>query len=96
MNASAPVRTSTLAIASLVGGIAGWTLLPLLGSLVAIITGHMARAEIRRDPGLQGDGLAIAGLVMGWASVILSVLAVVAVVLFFGGLIGLLAVFGHH
>jgi hypothetical protein len=56
----------------------------------------MARAEIRRDPGLQGDGLAIAGLVMGWASVILSVLAVVAVVLFFGGLIGLLAVFGHH
>ena len=44
-----PARTtSSLAIASLVSGILGWTLLPVLGTLVAIVTGHMARAEIRR------------------------------------------------
>ncbi len=92
----APRQTSTLAIVSLIGGIAGWTLLPFIGSLLAIISGHMARAEIRRNPSLDGDGLAIAGLVMGWLVVAITVLSVVAVVLFFGGLLGLLAVFGHH
>jgi hypothetical protein len=43
-------QTSSLATISLVSGILGWTLVPWLGSLVAIITGHMARAEIRRNP----------------------------------------------
>ena len=39
-------QTSALAITSLVSGILGWTLLPFIGTIVAIITGHMARAEI--------------------------------------------------
>ncbi len=44
-----PVRqNSTLAIISLVAGILGWTLLPFLGSLVAIVTGHLARKESAR------------------------------------------------
>ena len=80
-------ENSTLAIVSLVAGILGWTLLPLLGSIVAIVTGHLARAEIRREPErLEGDGLAVAGLVLGWASVVLSLLAVLAFAVFFGGL----------
>ena len=83
-----PVRqNSTLAIISLVAGILGWTLLPLLGSLGGIIFGHMARGEIRRSNGqLDGDGLAITGLVLGWASVALWVIALLAFILFFGGL----------
>ena len=48
-------QTSALAITSLIAGILGWTLLPWLGSLVAVITGHMARAEIRRKSGLPND-----------------------------------------
>lgn len=85
---NAPIKqTNNLAIVSLVSGILGWSLLPWLGSLVAIITGHMARAEIRRNPDTQeGDGLAIAGLVMGWGAVALTVLAIAAIFLFFGGL----------
>ncbi|MFT3756005.1 MAG: DUF4190 domain-containing protein [Pseudoxanthomonas sp.] len=85
---NAPVRqTSTLAIISLVAGILGWTLFPFLGSIGAIITGHMARSEIRKSNGaLDGDGLAIGGLILGWAAVICAVLAVLAFVLFFGGL----------
>jgi hypothetical protein len=80
-------QTNNLAIVSLVSGILGWTLLPWVGSLVAIITGHMARAEIRRNADTQeGDGLAIAGLIMGWGMVALSVLAIVAIFMFFGGL----------
>ena len=82
-----PVRqNSTLAVISLVAGILGWTLLPFLGSLVAIVTGHMARKEIRQNPALDGDVMAIIGLVLGWVVVIGTVLAILAFVLFFGGL----------
>ena len=80
-------RTSTLAIISLVSGLLGWTLVPWLGSIAAIITGHMARAEIRREAETtEGDGFAIAGLVLGWSMVALSVLALIMIFLFFGGL----------
>lgn len=85
-------RTSSLAIISFVSGLAGWTLAPWLGSLIAIVTGHMARSEIRRDPqGVEGDGFAVAGLVLGWAMIVLSVLTVLAFILFFGGLAALAA-----
>jgi len=94
MNTS-PKPNSSLAVVSLVCGLLGWTLLPFLGSIVAIITGHMARAEIRRNPeALDGDGLAIAGLVLGWVSVALGLLAIVALVLFFGGIVALIAGLG--
>ena len=91
-----PIRqTNSLAVVSLVCGILGWTLLPFLGSLVAIICGHMARSEIRRSPQTQeGDGLAVAGLVMGYLVVAMSVLTMLAIILFFGGLAALLAFAG--
>ena len=82
-----PVRqTSTLAVISLVAGILGWTLLPFLGSLVAIVTGHMARKEIRQNAAFDGDAMAVIGLVLGWVAVIGTILAILAFVLFFGGL----------
>lgn len=95
MNVPAYRRTSTLAIVSLVAGILGWTLAPWLGSLVAIVTGHMARSEIRRDPqGVEGDGFAVAGLVLGWAMLVVSLLVLLAIILFFGGLAALVALAG--
>lgn len=60
-------KTNALAVISLVFGIL-W--LFWIGSLVAVITGHMARKEIERSGGAQsGDGLAIAGLVLGWIGI---------------------------
>lgn len=89
----APRQTSTLAIVSLVTGIASWTVLPFVASIVAIITGHMARAEIRRRPHeLEGDGLAITGLILGWLMVALALAGIAAFILFFGGLAWLAAV----
>ena len=83
-------QTSPLAITSLVAGILGWTLLPFLGTVVAIVTGHMARKQIRNGNGrLDGDGLAIAGLILGWAAVALWVIGLLVVVLFFGGIAAL-------
>jgi hypothetical protein len=90
-------QTSSLAIVSLVSGILGWTLVPWIGSVVAIITGHMARAEIRRNPDtMEGDGMALGGLILGWLSIALSLLVVIAIILFFGGLAAFLAVVAAH
>ncbi|MEO6172593.1 MAG: DUF4190 domain-containing protein [Arenimonas sp.] len=90
MNISAK-ETSPLAITSLICGILGWTVLPWLGSIVAIITGHMARKEIRANPATkEGDGMALAGLIMGYAMIIVSILTVIVIVLFFGGLLAVL------
>lgn len=91
---NAPIKeTSALALTSLISGILGWTVLPWLGSIVAIITGHMARSEIRANPDTkEGDGLALAGLVMGWAMMILSILTIIVIMLFFGGLLAFLGI----
>ncbi|KGK56041.1 hypothetical protein FHR53_003220 [Xanthomonas arboricola] len=85
-------QTSAMAIVSLVAGILGWTLIPFLGSICAIITGHLARAEIRRNPqGLEGDGLAIGGLILGWLAVAMWLVGIVIFILFFGGMAWLAA-----
>jgi hypothetical protein len=66
--------TSTMAIVSLVAGITGWTILPFLGAIVAIITGHMAKNEIKKSAGtLGGNGMATAGLVLGYLSIALGI-----------------------
>ena len=87
--AIAPVpRTSTTAVLSLVFGILSWVMLPLLGAIVAVVTGHVARSEIRRAaPGeLEGDGMAVAGLVLGWANLALVLFGLLLVLFLFGGI----------
>jgi hypothetical protein len=79
------VPSSGLAIASLVLGICGLTILPLLASILAIIFGYMARRDIRQRPDeVSGEGMAMAGIVMGWIAVGLAV----AGLLLFGATIG--------
>jgi type IV pilus assembly protein PilA len=59
--------TSGKAIASLVFGLLPLT---LLSAIPAIVFGHIALSEIKKSAGrLQGRGLAIAGLVLGYFSV---------------------------
>ncbi|MCB1561664.1 MAG: DUF4190 domain-containing protein [Xanthomonadales bacterium] len=90
-------QTSTTAVLSLVFGILGWIAIPFIGSIVAVICGHMARSEIRRAPAstIEGDGMALAGLILGWSMLILSILAIVAMFMFFGGL-AFIAALGAH
>ncbi len=72
-----PQQTSNLAIISLIAGILGITILPFLGSIVAVFTGHMARKEIAESGGtLTGDGMAIAGLILGYFVIISSILGI--------------------
>ena len=83
---------NTLAVVSLVAGILSFFghIIPFVGgftlALVAIITGHMARNQIRRT-GEAGMGLATAGLVIGYIH--LALIAVVFV-FFFGFVIAIL------
>ena len=88
--AGTTTSTNGYAVASLVMGILGWSMIPLLGSIGAIVFGHLARAQIRRQP-QQGDGLALAGLILGWVSIALWILGILAFFLFFGGLAMLLS-----
>lgn len=69
-------RTNGLAIASLVLGIL-W--LYWIGSLLAVVFGHVALRQVRRANGWQeGRGMAIAGAVLGWIGIaILAVLVIV-------------------
>ncbi|WP_457972908.1 DUF4190 domain-containing protein [Arthrobacter sp. D1-17] len=78
--AGMPVQRKSLSIASLCCGIAvyvgfGFILLP---QIAAVILGHMA---LRREP--SGRALAIAGLVMGYVGIALTVLALVALAMLF-------------
>ena len=76
-----PRGTNGLAIASLACGISQFMLGPL-PTIPAIVLGHMARHQIKRS-GEDGAGLALAGLLLGWAAVVLGVLIVAGAVAVF-------------
>lgn len=94
MNAVYP-RTSSLALVSLIFGILSWVFLPFVGALVAVICGHSARSEIRRAPpgAIDGDGIALAGLILGWLQIAFGILVASAVILLF---MGVFAFSGFH
>ena len=85
-------QTNTLAVVSLVTaviapfahftGIGGLTL-----TIVSIVTGHMARRQIRQT-GEKGDGFALAGLIISYVHVALTLLFLI---FFFGVIIAALA-----
>jgi hypothetical protein len=76
---------STTAIISLIAGILGLTAFPIVGSIVAVVTGHMAKGEIARSNGtIGGGGLATAGLILGYIGLGLFVLGLCGFGLFLG------------
>lgn len=78
-----PQPNSGLAIASLICGLSGlllfWLFAPVIASVIAVITGHMALKQIRSNPVLGGRGMAITGLITGY----IGIGIVVAEILFF-------------
>jgi hypothetical protein len=68
-------------VVSLIFGILSWVMLPVIGPIVAVVAGHMARAEIRSSNGqVGGGGLALAGLVLGYLQIALIALAICAII----------------
>jgi hypothetical protein len=75
-----PAGTSGLAIASLVLGIAG--LCTGIAAIGAVITGHMALGRINQSNGvLQGRGLAIAGLILGYIEIVFLAIFIILIVI---------------
>jgi hypothetical protein len=69
-NATTGQKTSGLAIASLVCSLS--SLITCVGWLPGIICGHLAKSHLRRNPSLKGNGLATAGLVIGYLILLLE------------------------
>jgi len=78
---AAAQKTNTLSIVSLIASIAGFIwILPFVGSLAGAIMGHIALNQIKQT-GEKGRGMALAGVIVGWAGL---ALVVIGVIIFFG------------
>jgi hypothetical protein len=75
------IRTDGTAIASFILSLSAIALGPL-GSIPAIICGHVSRSRIRKSDSLTGSGLATAGLVIGYIGLALSVVVGLYVFMF--------------
>ncbi len=70
-------QNSSLAVISLISGIASFFIVPLLGAIAAIITGNMAKKEIKQSGGrLTGEGMAQWGTILGWVNIGFSVIGI--------------------
>jgi hypothetical protein len=63
-------RTNGFAVGALICGI-----VPFFGGIPAVVLGHVARGQIKRT-GERGDGVAVAGLILGYLWISLWVLFV--------------------
>jgi hypothetical protein len=84
--AVASTQDDTCAILSLVFGILSLAGMGILASIPAIILGNIARKNIRASGGrLSGQGMATAGMILGWISCGLFVLVVFIFIIIFVG-----------
>jgi hypothetical protein len=75
--------TNGMAIGSLIASILGLTFFPTIGSIIGLVLGYTARNQIRDSAGtMGGEGLAMAGIILGWIGVGLTVIGVCLVFAF--------------
>lgn len=74
-------KDSTLALLSMIFGISAYVILPGIGAIAAVILGHMGKSEIKKSAGmLKGNGMATAGLILGYVQIGLTVLSLCAII----------------
>ncbi len=73
----------SLAILSLITGILGLFILPIVGSIAAIVSGNIALNQFKllTQPG-GNEGLARAGVILGWIGLAIWLVGVVGALLF--------------
>ena len=74
--------TEGKALGSLISGILGLTIFPIVASIVAVVLGHLGLSEIKKSAGrMKGEGMAIAGLVMGYLGIaIIPIILIIAAI----------------
>jgi hypothetical protein len=75
-------KTNTLAIVSLVASLAGLILWGI-GFIAGVICGHIALSQIKKT-GEQGRGMAVAGLIIGYVGIVLSIIGAIIFFAVFG------------
>ncbi len=79
-----PQKTNALAIVSMIASIVGFIwILPIIGSIAGVIMGHISLSQIKRT-NEKGRGMAIAGLIVGYAGLALAVIGIIAFAAFIG------------
>jgi hypothetical protein len=76
-------KTNTLAIISLVASLIG--LFSGIGFIAGIICGHISLSQIKKT-GEQGRGMAIAGLIIGYVGIVLSIILTIVFISLFATL----------
>jgi hypothetical protein len=69
-------QTSVMAVGSTVAGVLGLSLLPALGSIIALGLGYAARREVHDNKGMRGERLATLVIALGWMGVGLALVGV--------------------
>ena len=80
-HAGTSTKTSTLAIVSLVTSILSFFTFVFILSIVAIVTGKIAKRQIAGSSE-GGAGMAKAGVIIGWISLVWGILGVIALAVF--------------
>jgi len=75
-------KTEPLAIWSLVLSLMGLFCCGLFTGIPGVVCGHLALSKIEKTPGLEGHGLAVAGLIIGYFAAV----AWIFYLIFFGGI----------
>ncbi len=74
----------SLAIWSFVLSLVGFFVCPFLAQIPAVICGHLALSRIKNSPGpTEGKGLALAGVIIGYAGMLLWIVGVAINILLF-------------
>jgi hypothetical protein len=81
-NPHTATKNSDWAAISLIAGILGLMTFPIFGSLIAIISGYVAKSDIRLSMGkLAGKKMATWGLVLGWIGIALVFLTILILII---------------
>ena len=80
--------TNGYAIASLVLGISGFVVCPIVASVVAIVFGVIAKRQIDANPGTQGRGMAQAGFILGIVGIAVWVVGIIAYIVLVAVIVG--------
>ena len=76
------VKTSALAIWSLILGILSFICFGFFAGIPAVICGHIARSKIKQSQGaLTGGGMALAGLILGYVGLVVTTIAVIGAIM---------------
>lgn len=74
--------TDGMAIASLIMGIGGFLLCPLVLGVLAVIFGYIGKRNIEESAGaLGGESFAVGGIILGWINIGLTALVILIIII---------------